>query len=196
MKKQLKEIELIVDGENDGLSAMSFVSYAAIEKSLVYFGDDRNNYTFGKEIEEGIIVSPALIAEKRIYRYDPETNQEYYVWFSAETIKKLSQGFLMSENFKNKTEQHDNEIQGVNLIYSWLVENQEDQLMTKYGFTDIPNGSWAVAYKIDNEDIKEKIKSGEITGLSVEAYLSEKYSKHLSKDERKVQQIKDLLDSL
>jgi len=197
MKKELKEIELIVDGDEDFLTAMGFVDYPAIEKQLVYFGDDRTNFTFGKEIEEqGIIVSPALIADKRIFRFDPETNEEYYVYFSEDTIRQLSQGFLMSENFKNNTEQHEKQIEGVHLIYSWIVENQDDQLMTKYGFKDIPNGSWAVAYKIENEDIKAKIKSGEIGGISIEAFLTEKYDKHFSRDEQKIEQIKDLLNSL
>jgi len=195
MKKQLKEIELIMDDE-DGLTGMGFVDFPAIEKQLVYFGDDRTNFTFGKEIEEqGIIVSPALIADKRIFRFDPETNDEYYVYFKENTIRELSQKFLMTENFKNTTEQHDGQIEGVHLIYSWIVENQEDQLMTKYGFKDIPNGSWAVAYKIENEDIKKKIKSGEIGGISIEAFLTEKFDKHLSTDDIKIQQIKDLLNT-
>jgi len=194
MKKQLKEIELIVDCEEDGLSAMGFVDYPAIEKQLVYFGDDRTNFTFGKEVEEqGIIVSPALIADKRIFRFDPETNEEYYVYFTEETIRELSQNFLKSGNHMNNTEQHEREIEGVHLIYSWIVENQDDQLMSKYGFKDIPNGSWAVAYKIENEDIKAKIKSGEIGGISIEAFLTEKYDKHFSKDEDMIQKIKELL---
>jgi len=194
MKKQLKEIELIVGGDEDELTAMGFVDYPAIEKQLVYFGDDRTNFTFGKEDkEQGIIVSPALIAEKRIFRFDPETNEEYYVYFKEDTIRELSQKFLMTNNFRNATEQHQEQIEGVHLIYSWIVENQEDQLMTKYGFKDIPNGSWAVAYKIENEDIKAKIKSGEIGGISIEAFLTEKFDKHLSTDDMMINQIKELL---
>jgi hypothetical protein len=194
MKKQIKDVELVVNSDEDLLTAMGFVDYPAIEKSLVYFGDDKTNFTFGKEIkEQGIIVSPALIANKRIFRYNPETNEEYYVYFSEETIRELSQNFLISGNHINTTEQHEKSVEGVHMIYSWIVENQEDQLISKYGFKDIPNGSWAVAYKIDNEDIKQKIKNGEIGGISIEAFLTEKYDKQLSRDEIKINKIKDLL---
>jgi|AntAceMinimDraft_17_1070374.scaffolds.fasta_scaffold29256_3 hypothetical protein len=199
MKKleDLKEVELIINQEEDMVTAMGFVEFPATEVNLVYFNDEKSNYTFGVEDkEQGIIVSPALIAEKRIYRYDPRTNEEYTVYFSAETIGELSQSFLISNNFKNTTEQHEEQVNDIDLIYSWIVQNDQDQIMTKYGFKDIAIGSWIVAYKINNEDIKAKIKSGEIGGISIEAFLSEKYDKHSSPDEDKIQQIKDLLNGI
>jgi hypothetical protein len=169
---------------------------------MVYFNKDKNNFSFGKVIdkEEGIIASPALIAEKRIYRYDPETNEEFYVYFTKETIKKLSQNFLKTGNHINATEEHINPIKGVHLIYSWIVENEQDQIITKYGFKDIPVGSWCVMYKIENDELKEKIKSGEITGLSIEAWLSHKFSKEIEKDEVNedliIEKIKELLKQM
>jgi len=197
----IMEIELVIDDENkDFLSAMGFVSSPAIEQPLIYFNKEKNNYVFGKVIdeEEGIIVSPALIPEKRIYRYDPVTNEEYYVYFSAETIKTLSQNFLISGNHINATEEHMNPIKGVHLIYSWIVENQQDQLMTKYDFRNIPDGTWVVSYKIENEDIKNKIKSGEITGVSIEAWLSEKYDNKSEKqdDLKLIEKLKKVLSTL
>lgn len=204
MKKptpDIMEIELVVDDENkDFLSAMGFVSRPAIEESLVYFKNDKNNYVFGKVIdeEEGIIVSPALIPEKRIYRYNPMSNEEYYVYFSRETIKKLSQNFLISGNHINTTEEHENPIKGVHLIYSWIVENQYDQLMTKYGFKNIPEGTWVVSYKIENEEIKQKIKNGDITGVSIEAWLSEKFDSKSEKsnDLEIIEKIRKILSTL
>lgn len=203
---KIKEVELIINDEDlDMISAMGFVDMPAIEQDLFYFNSDRNNYVFGKlDEEQGIIVSPALIPEKRIFRYDPISNEEYNVYFSEETISKLSQNFLKSGNHINTTEQHVNPINGVHLIYSWIVANEHDALMTKYGFKNIPAGTWAVSYKIENEDIKEKIKSGEIGGISIEAWLSEKFDKHLhtmihqvkSWYKDKLEQIKELLKSV
>ena len=201
MAKEITEIELVVeDEEKDFLSAMGFVSNPAIEVPMIYFNKDKQNFVFGKTVDEeqGIIVSPALIPEKRIYRYDPQTNEEYYVYFSEETVRKLSQNFLISGNHINTTEEHMNPIKGVHLIYSWIVENKEDQLITKYGFKDIPVGTWAVSYKIVNDDIKAKIKSGEITGVSIEAWLSERLDEHLriDQDKIKVEKIKQLLEGI
>jgi len=194
--KKLKEVELIVEDMNDMISAMSFVDHPAIEKDLVYFGTNKSNYVLAKvDKEEGIIISPALIPDKRIYRYDAQTNEEYYVFFSRETVRKLSMNFLKSGNHINATEQHINPINGVYMIYSWLVENQHDPIITKYGFKDIPDGTWVVSYKIENEEIKSKIKSGEISGLSIEAWLTSKFSAE-DVDKTKVDKIKKLLEGL
>jgi hypothetical protein len=198
MVNKLKEVELIIGDElEDGITAMGFVKYAAIEENLVYFGDEKMNYTFGVEDEEqGIIVSPALIADKRIFRFNPITNEEYNVYFSAETIGQLSQKFFTSNNHKNTTEQHETPVNDIDLIYSWIVQNEHDQIMTKYGFKDITVGSWVVAYKINNEDIKAKIKSGEIRGISIEAFLSENYDKDFLSDMNIVNEIKALLSEI
>jgi len=193
----MKEVELIIGDETiDMISAMGFVEMPAIEEQMFYFKSDKNKYVFGKvDEEQGIVVSPAIIPEKRIVRFDPFTNEEYNVFFSAETVAKLSQNFLKSGNHINATEQHVNPISGVHMIYSWIVENEHDALITKYGFKDIPKGTWAVAYKIENEDIKKKIKAGEITGLSIEAWLTEKFSASTIYKER-IDEIKKLLNSI
>lgn len=193
---ELKDIELFINDENiDMITAMGFVDYPAIEEEMFYFKDDkRNNYIFAKPIdnEEGIIVSPALIPEKRIYRFNPYTNEEYNVYFTADTVRKLSQTFLINNNQNNITEQHENPTNGIYLIYSWIVENQEDPIITKYGFKNIPNGTWVVSYKIFNEDIKSKIKSGEIKGISIEAWLSERFDSHkIYEDEARLQELVD-----
>ena len=74
----------------------------------------------------------------------------------------------------NVTEQHENPVNGVYLIYSWIVENEQDQIITKWGY-DVPVGTWCVAYKVMNEDIRRKIRNGEIRGVSIEAFMTEKY---------------------
>jgi len=196
--KELKEIELIVnDEEIDMISAMGWVEYPAINQDLTYFNDEnvKHNYTFATaDREKGIIVAPAMIPEKRIYRYNPFTNEEYYAWFSKETIEKLSQNFLISGFYRNNTLQHEHPLKGIHLIYSWLVANQHDPLITEYGYKNIPNGTWVLSYKIDNPKVKEKIKNGEINGLSVEAWITEKYDNHnLDDDEKVLEEIKNLL---
>lgn len=170
--KKLDEIELFIDDiDKDGLTAMGLVKTPAIEKNFYYdknkFRDNKSNYTLASnlDIDSGVIVGPALIPDKRIYRFDETTNEEYLVWFSKDTIKRLSMKFLIDGYQNILTEQHNKQVNDIHLIYSWIVENQYDPIITKYNFKDIPNGTWVLSYKIFNEDIKEKIKSGEIKGL-------------------------------
>jgi len=97
----LKEIELLIEEGLVGVTAMGFVTFPAIEEDGYYFNNEKNNLTFSKETEQGLFIAPAMIAEKRIYRYDPFTNEEYNVYFSAETIKKLSQQFFVNNQNNN-----------------------------------------------------------------------------------------------
>lgn len=196
----MREIELIIEKDSDMLVGMGLVEIPAIESDAYYFNNEKNNYTFAKETEEGLFVGLAMTAEKKIYRFDPFTNEEYYVWFSKETIKQLSQKFMITNQQHNVTEQHENSIKDVFLVYSWIVENEQDPIITKYKFKDVPIGSWVVMYKINNEDIKEKIKSGEIKGFSVEGFFTEKFATALNKEEdvykEQYEKIKELLDNL
>ena len=43
-----------------------------------------------------------------------------------------------------------------------------------YGF-DLPNGTWFVKMKINNDELWQKIKAGELKGLSIEGYFTDKF---------------------
>ena len=84
-KKTTKIVELIIDDDNQELAidAISLVTEPAIEQDFVYFNKAKNNLTFAKVNEEKrLLVSPALIPNKQIFRFDADKNQEYYVYFT------------------------------------------------------------------------------------------------------------------
>ena len=94
--------ELIIANENEELAidAISLVSSPAIEQDFVFFGKEKNNLTLAKVDEEKrMLVSPALIPNKQIFRYDPNTDSEYYVYFSPETVRKASELYLKHNNW-------------------------------------------------------------------------------------------------
>ena len=45
-----------------------------------------------------MLVSPALIPNKNIFRHDPNTDSDYYVYFSKETVRKASELYLKHNN--------------------------------------------------------------------------------------------------
>jgi hypothetical protein len=51
-----------------------------------------------------------------------------------------------------------------------------------------------VAISIDNPDIKDKVKSGEIKGFSIEGFFNEKLK--MSEDELLYNKIKDLINGV
>jgi len=62
------------------ITAIAIVNEPAIDEYVVYDSNEEKN-----------IVGVVMIADKKIFRTDD--NKEYYVYFSAETIKKLQQNY-------------------------------------------------------------------------------------------------------
>ncbi len=177
-KKTTKITELVIDEENEALAidAISLVTSPAIEVDFVFFGKEKNNLTFAKVDEEKReLIAPALIPNKQIYRYDANTDSEYYVYFSKDTVKKAAYSYLKHNNHHKATYQHEQRVAGVLTVESWIKEGDQDKSKL-YGF-DLSNGTWFVKMKIENSDLWNKIKEGELKGLSIEGYFVDKLEK-------------------
>ncbi len=177
-RKATKIVELVIadDSEELTIDAISLVTSPAIEQDFVFFGKENNNLTLAKVDEEKrMLVSPALIPNKQIFRYDPNTDSNYYVYFSKETVRQASELYLKHNNHHKATYQHEDRVSGVLTIESWIKEGDQDKSKL-YGF-DLPDGTWFVKMKIENDEMWNKIKDGELKGLSIEGYFINKMEK-------------------
>tara|TARA_R100001163_G_scaffold38398_1_gene29278 strand:+ start:82 stop:801 length:720 start_codon:yes stop_codon:yes gene_type:complete len=177
-EKTTSIVELVIDDDSQELAidAISLVSSPAIEQDFVYFGKEKNNLTFAKVDEEKrMLVSPALIPNKQIFRYDANKDQEYYVYFSPETVRKASELYLKHNNHHKATYEHQDRVSGVLTVESWIKEGDSDKSKL-YGY-DLPNGTWFVKMKITNDELWAKVKDGELKGLSIEGYFVDKMQK-------------------
>jgi hypothetical protein len=174
--KETKIVELVIadDSQELAIDAISLVNSPAIEQDFVFFGKEKNNLTFAKVDEEKrMLISPALIPNKQIFRYDPNTDSEYYVYFSPETVRKASELYLKHNNHHKATHEHNERVSGVLTVESWIKEGDSDKSKL-FGY-DLPNGTWFVKMKITNDDLWQKIKAGELKGLSIEGYFTNKF---------------------
>jgi len=177
-EKTTKIVELIIEDDSQELAidAISLVTSPAIEQDFVFFGKENNNLTLAKVDEEKrMLVSPALIPNKQIFRYDPNTDSNYYVYFSKETVRQASELYLKHNNHHKATYQHEDRVSGVLTIESWIKEGEQDKSKL-YGF-DLPDGTWFVKMKIENDEMWSKIKDGELKGLSIEGFFVNKFEK-------------------
>ena len=175
--KPTRIVELVIQDDNQELAidAISLVSAPAIEQDFVFMKKkEKSNLTLAKVDEEKrMLISPALIPNKNIIRYDANSDAEYYVWFSKETVRKASELYLKHNNHHKATYEHQDRVSGVLTIESWIKEGDMDKSKL-YGF-DLPNGTWFVKMKIDNEELWQDIKSKKIKGLSIEGYFTDKF---------------------
>ena len=176
-EKTTSIVELVIDDSNESLAidAISLVTAPAIEENMVYMSRAKNNLTLAKiDTEKQEIISPALIPDKNIYRYNADTDSDYYVYFSKDTVKKCAYSYLKNNNHHKATYQHQDRVSGVLTVESWIIEDPKLDKSSLYGY-NLPKGTWMVKMSITNSDLWDKVKSGDIKGLSIEGFFTSKY---------------------
>jgi hypothetical protein len=165
-------VELFIDDENEysGIDAISVVENPAIEEDFVALKNQEFKLA-EVDAEKRILMGPALIPNKPIYRKNED--KEYYIYFSKNTVKKASELFLMRGKQNNSTFEHQTPLQGMSVVESWLVEDDKQDKSRKYGL-DVPIGTWMVSMKVNNEEVWQEVKAGKIKGFSIEGYFADK----------------------
>ena len=197
-----KIIELVLDEEQDdiGVDAISIVESPAIESDFVAL---KNQEIKLAEVdkEKKILMGALLIPNKPIYRNGGEG--EYYIYFSKDTIVKASQMFLQNGKQSNSTLEHNQALNGLTLVESWIVESKKQDKSAMYGL-DVPVGTWMGSVKVNNEDVwNEYVKTNKVKGFSIEGYFADKMETPkdktlgdlMSEDDILLNKIKDILNA-
>ena len=184
-------VELVLNDEDilSGVEAISIVSAPAIEENFITLSKEQ---TFLAKVdgEKRILMGAALVPNKMIYRRRGE--EEYYVFFTEETIRKVSELFLTKGNQNKATLEHKVKLDGLSVVESWVVEDKEHDKTRKYGL-DVPLGTWMVSMKVYNDQVWEEfVKSGKVKGFSIEGYFVDKVNFSDASDTKQI----SLLDSI
>jgi len=186
----MKVIELILDEEQEysGIDAISVVEHPAIEEDFVALKSQELKLA-EVDTEKRILMGALLIPNKPIYRRNGE--DEYYIYFSRKTVAKASQLFLQRGNQANSTLEHAEQLQGLTLVESWIVEDQEKDKSALYDMK-VPLGTWMGAVKVDNDDVwNNYVKTGKVKGFSIEGYFADKMERpneNIEEDLSKIEQ--------
>lgn len=172
----MKIVELILDEQafENGVEAISIVENPAIKTDFVALSE-QNKWKFtNQDAERQILIGPALIPNQTIYRN--QGGEEFYIFFSAETIRKVSERFFARGNQNKATIEHSVSIEGTTIVESWLVDDPERDKSAIYNFK-VPKGTWMVSMKVWDRSIwDEYVKTGDVKGFSVEGYFADKVS--------------------
>ena len=165
----MRIIEMAINEEEweEGISAISIVENPAIESNFVALSDEKVVKLADVDKDKQILIGPALIPNKPIYRKD-ENGNPYYIYFSGETVAKASELYLARGKQNNATVEHNFEVDGVSVIESWIVEDPEKDKAATYGL-NVPKGTWMVSMKIYDEELwQDYVKTGDVKGFSIE----------------------------
>ena len=173
MAKKIKKYKVGLDSET---YKISMVSEPAIEVDYVALEKQNEEVEIKLSTDERhICYGPALIPNKDIYRNNGE--QEFYINFSEESISKMSQEFMKNYKQHEVNLQHEDDVDEVFVCESWVVEDPYKDKANALGF-NVPRGTWMVGMKVNNVDVWEKVKEGELKGFSVESAIHlEEFSK-------------------
>ena len=168
----MRIVELILgDDELTGIEAISVVENPAIEEDFIALKNEEIKLA-EVDKEKRILMGALLIPNKPIYR--KKGQEEYYIYFSRDTVAKASQLYLMNGNQSKATLEHQHTINGLTLVESWLVEDEVHDKSRKYGL-NVPVGTWMGAVKVNNDEIwNNYVKSGKVKGFSIEGYFADK----------------------
>lgn len=174
MAKKIKKYKVGLDSET---YKISMVSEPAIEVDYVALEKQNEEVEIKLSTDERhICYGPALIPNKDIYRNNGE--QEFYINFSEESISKMSQEFMKNYKQHEVNLQHEDDVDEVFVCESWVVEDPYKDKANALGF-NVPSGTWMVGMKVNNVDVWEKVKEGELKGFSVESAIHlEEFSKN------------------
>ena len=169
-------IELVIDENEElfGISAISVVSAPAIEEPFIALKKEDQVRLAEVSKEKRLLMGAALIPDKPIYRKSDDN--EFYIYFSKDTVAKASQMFLQAGNQGQATMEHATEkLEGMTVVESWIIEDEVHDKSRKYGL-DMPVGTWMISIKCTNDEVWAKVKENKIRGFSIEGYFADRLS--------------------
>ena len=168
-------IELIIDENDDisGIEAISVVESPAIEEDFITL--KKEEYKLAEvNKEKRILMGAALVPNKPIFRKSDD--DEYYIFFSKETVRKASELFFIKGNQNNSTLEHELPLTGLTAVESWIVESEKDK--TRHYGLDVPIGTWMISMKVLNDEIwNDYVQTGKVKGFSIEGYFADKLNR-------------------
>jgi hypothetical protein len=157
--------------ENEGIYALSVVKNPAMQSNWITLSENKTLKLATVDKERRILMGVALIPNKPIYRKD--TNGEYNIVFSSNTVEQAAHDFVKRGNTNNSTLEHEIDLgsDAVSVVESWIIADDVNDKTRKYGLNE-PVGSWAVMMKVHDDATWEKAKNGEILGFSIDGMFN------------------------
>lgn len=181
---------LCLDDETDGVYTISLVDAPAIERNFICFSE-QERMIFTKVNEDAhVLYGPVMIPEMPIYRRDPD-GFEYYIKFTKETIAAYAQKFFKDGAQGSVNIDHSLPVDNCYTFSSYLIDRERG--IDPVEFKDLPDGTWIVSMKIEDNDLWETIKTTDLMkGFSVEVLSHpHKLSKVSEVDEKPAQVLPD-----
>lgn len=152
---------------------MSIVKDPAVEATLVKFNKESVSVFHFLNEEKREIYSVAMRPNKFMHRNNIN-GEPADVFYSKSTVEELQKDYFKSQGNSGTNINHEEQnTNGVFPFESWIVKDPTSDKSTLMGMETLP-GDWVMGFKIENEEVWNQCKNGDLDGLSIEAYLGHK----------------------
>ena len=166
--KKVYKMFIDEEDENGGVFAISLVENPAIESNWIYLSKQHKIELATVNNEKRLLLGPVLIPNKQIPRVDEVTGEEYDIVFDEAVIEKAAQLYMQRQHNNDATLEHDQPIEDISIVESWIVENANADKSNAYNLS-YPKGTWLVMAKVNNDEIwNDYVKTGAVRGFSLE----------------------------
>lgn len=161
------------DEDETGVKTIALVDEPAIMVNWVAFSEEKEPVKFSiQDEDQRIILSPALIPDLQIPRVDKATGERYAVYMDKETIWEVAYRWQKQgrQNLAMLTHQKGGEVDGITW-FSSFVSDEKLGIKNPTAFEKMPNGTWYLMGKVNNDQVWKEIKEGKYKGISIDAFF-------------------------
>jgi hypothetical protein len=186
-KKNIPTYKITIDpeysenGEDLGIEQIAFTANPAIKVKGMAFNSQAKPLFFSDELKYRI-TAPALIPME-IYRFDEDTDEEYYVKFSKEEIEKIHGKFMrqmVNRDLFNLEHDQSKSVPAY-VLEAWIVDTpKEDKAYSSFGI-EVPEGTLMVTAQVTDKEYYAELVAQEQIGFSIEGYLGMKLKEQPNK---------------
>ena len=169
----MKLYEIDIDGKESEVNFNSLVDVPAHLKKALKFNAQDEVVRFHFNDEKQIVTGVAIATDEPIYRYDPETKEEFNVVFRKSVVDKIIQQYFKKNYQNNLSLEHEKSdvLKSAYMIESYQVdESRKNSVPKAFESQNLQDGSWILSYKIDDKEEWEEVKSKE--GFSIEGIFN------------------------
>ena len=146
---------------------VSLVKNPALEMTMVKFSEETETPLYFANEEKREIFSVAMSPDKLIYRNNIQ-GEPANVFYTAETIEKFQQNYFRTNaNSGTNIDHAEFNTEGVFPFESWIVANPANDKSNELGLVT-KKGDLVMGFKVDNDEVWQQCKDGNLDGLSIE----------------------------
>lgn len=194
--KPIYKAQLTKNPQETGMFFISLVDDPAVESNFLLFNKDEDiiSHTFSIQNEEQRIVTGLVMAANRpiLRAYGNET---YYILYDEDTINAMVERFLDRGYANNVDTMHNFEIE-MGIYLREIYKKDVERGISPKGFEDVEDGSLFATYHIVNDEVWEKVKSGEFKGFSLAGIFEEVEMSRVEEEDPEEKEVLALIDKL